>query len=109
MSISWQGLRANRLHNEIQLGDVGSEAQLSGRYVKPLWVPPGFVSSILAAFLYMRVCVCECILTAVGLATCACVGKLDAMLVHTPTDTHRVVALCGLVESLNIAVRCVGA
>lgn len=89
---------------------MGSETQLSGRYVKPLWVPPGFVSSILGAFLYMYLCVCVCeILTAVGLATCACVGKLDAMLVHTPTDTDRVVALCGLVESLNIAVRCVGA
>lgn len=61
----------------------------------------------------MSVCVYVCmyvyVLTAVGLAACACVGKLDAMLVHTPTDTHRVVALCGLVESLNIAVRCVGA
>jgi len=49
------------------------------------------------------------LLTAVGLATCACVSKFNSMLVHTPTDTHRIVALCGLVESLDVAVWCVGA
>lgn len=88
---------------------MGSETQFSGRYVKPFVGAARICVKYFGCFsVYVYVCVCV-ILTAVGLATCACVGKLDAMLVHTPTDTDRVVALCGLVESLNIAVRCVGA
>lgn len=48
------------------------------------------------------------VLTAIGFAACACVGELHSVLVHAPANSHGIVALGRLVESLDVAVRCVG-
>lgn len=44
-------------------------------------------------------------LTAIGrISSGARIGKLHAVLVHTPADAHRAMALGGLVEALHVAV-----
>lgn len=50
------------------------------------------------------------LLTAIRLVSPgARIGKLHAVFVHTPADTHRTMALRRLVEALRIAVRRIGA